>query len=79
MKKKALITGITGQDGSYLAELLGQRFCWIYPSANSETRCGNFNWAVRFRAKKFITLCNERSAIKICAIKTLSFRHWFKN
>jgi GDPmannose 4,6-dehydratase len=22
MKKKALITGITGQDGSYLAELL---------------------------------------------------------
>ena len=24
MPKRALITGITGQDGSYLAELLGQ-------------------------------------------------------
>jgi len=30
MKKKALITGITGQDGSYLAELLMN-----YPAASS--------------------------------------------
>ena len=30
MKKKALITGITGQDGSYLAELLLQEGYEVY-------------------------------------------------
>src|SRR5919108_2958591 len=30
MSKTALITGITGQDGSYLAELLLDRGYWVY-------------------------------------------------
>ena len=30
MKRKALITGITGQDGSYLAELLLEKGYEVY-------------------------------------------------
>ena len=31
MKKKALITGITGQDGSYLAEFLLKKNYIVHP------------------------------------------------
>ena len=37
--KTALITGITGQDGSYLAELLLEKIC----SAGIKRRASNFN------------------------------------
>ena len=40
MKKKALITGITGQDGSYLAEFLLKK---VYEVHGVKRRSSSFN------------------------------------
>jgi GDPmannose 4,6-dehydratase len=38
--KKALITGINGQDGSYLAELLLKKGYEVHRIVRREIRCG---------------------------------------
>lgn len=57
MKKVALITGITGQDGSYLAELLLKKG---YAVHGIKRRASSFNTLTRLDIKPKISGINQK-------------------
>ena len=61
MTKRALITGITGQDGSYLAELLLEKGYEVYGimRRKSVVDYGNPFYLCRYDRSHFFNQCNE--------------------
>ncbi len=70
--KKALITGITGQDGSYLAELLLERPTEVHAlSGDSSKARRKLNWSpeTTFRQLVRIMLDHDLKAVRQPAIE----------